>query len=473
MYGVWLALQSLVIMMTLFDLGHHMYVGYELFKYARRDMVTFCKFLWSAILVCAVVGLFELLLIGIFFYFDIISHLVGADASQTDLIHDAGIVLLLLTVNWIATSAFSGFFVRALETFGHHARLAWWGVAGLVISQGAPAIAVALGAGLVKAGLTLMISSVVCYIPLYMEMFRLMGQEKIYLIRPSWSLGFRNFFHSIAVTGKLILENLRQQGVRLVLAPISGATALVAFSTMRTVTNVALQGLNSITNPLMPDLLRFLHERDQERSEAAFNTIWIVVILLISPGVIVLQAIVEPLFHIWTKGQITFDPILFAFLSLSVLIYAITQPAIAVVMGNNMMRPQLILSGISAATVIGGIIALVPFVGLPGTGIALIMAELIAMIGYVQTAKSWLRQCDLSWPSKPFRKSILSISIAGLTMTGIALFPSLTWVICAVGLALCAWNFLTYWKLLPEIVRQPLREIYHRIKAKVRRLIPG
>jgi O-antigen/teichoic acid export membrane protein len=473
-YGVWLALQSLIIMMTMFDLGHHMYVGYELFRYSRKDMVTFCKYLWSAVMVGLVVAVFEVSLVGVFIYFDFVPYLVGAtDPAATELIDQAGIALFLLSINWVVTSAVAGFFVRALETYGYHARLAWWGVAGLIISQVCPAVAVMLGADLVQAGLVTLISSAVFEIPIYIDMFRLMAREKIYILKPSWSLGFHNFFKSTAVTGKLLLENIRQQGVRLVLAPMLGATALVAFSTMRTATNVALQGLNSITNPLMPDLLRFLHERDQTKSEAAFNTIWIVVIVLIAPAVIVLQAIAEPLFELWTKGQITYDPLLFAFLSISVLIYAITQPAIAVVMGNNLTRPQLILSGISAAIVIGGIVVLVPLIGLPGTGISLILAELIAMIGYVQIAKNWLRTRDLTWPSRPFMKAMTSVGIAAPTMIGISLYPSLTWILCLVGLAFCAWNFFTYWSLLPSVVKQWLYESARKIKAKVRNAIPG
>ena len=101
---------------------------------------------------------------------------------------------------------------------------------------------------------------------------------------------------------------MRQQGVRLVLAPLAGPVALAAFSTMRTGANVALQGLNTIVNPILPDLMRFLHDRDQPRSEAAFSTIWVVVVALMAPGVVILQLIMEPLFVFWTQGKIALIP---------------------------------------------------------------------------------------------------------------------------------------------------------------------
>jgi O-antigen/teichoic acid export membrane protein len=471
-YGVWIAIQSLVIVLTLLDMGHHMYVGFELLRYARTNMVTFCKYLWSSILIGVFVSLFELAVIGGLIYFAIVPFLVGESKSMdSQLIVDAGKVLLLTAITWVATAAFSGFFVRALEAFGHHARLAWWGVLHLVISTSVPAVAVVMGATFLQAGITLTTVSIILYLPIYNDMRRLMKRERIAFIKPSWSIGFRNFLMSTGVSGKLILENLRQQGVRLVLAPISGAFALAAFSTMRTGANVALQGLNSITNPLMPDLMRFLHDRDQERSEAGFGTIWVVVVGLISPAVIVVQALAGPLFELWTKNRITFDPLLFAQLSLSVLLYAVAQPAVAVVMGNNLMRPQLFLSALSAALVIGLVVLLVPMIGLPGAGVALVVAESAATAGYVITAKRWLSANGLRWPGKAFTKAIISIVIAGISMLSMGFFPEWTWIICGAGVLLCMWNLALYWFLLPEAMRNTLLVILKTIKHRARTTI--
>lgn len=472
-YGVWIAIQSLVIMLTLFDLGHHTYVGYELLRLVRTDMVKFCKYLWSAILIGIFVALFELVVILALVYFTIVPLLVGetVEGMESNLATDAGYVLLFAGINWVATSAFTGYFVRCLEAFGHHARLAWWGVVHLIMSTLLPAIAVVKGASFFYAGVVLLIGSIAFYIPIYFDMHRLMRRERVFFIKPSWQIGTQNFLRSTGVTGKLILENLRQQGVRLILAPISGAVALAAFSTMRTGANVALQGLNSIINPLMPDLMRFLHARDQVRSEAGFGTIWVVVVGLISPAVIFLQSIAPPLFGLWTKGRIDFDPLLFACLSMSVLIYAVAQPAIAVVTGNNLMRPQLALSGISAGIVVMLVIVLVPLIGLPGAGVALVVSESAAAVGYVLTARSWLRANELRWPTKSFNKAVISVSISSLSMFGIALLPSFTWIIAGLGIVLCIANFASYWYTLPEQVRARFHQIRQTYMAKIRSMM--
>lgn len=468
-YGVWIAIQSLIIMLTLLDLGHHTYIGFELFRLAHEDMVKFCKYLWSAVLVGVFVALFELAMIHLLVQLSLVPFLVGESHSlDGDLLQQAGYILILAGINWIGTSAVTGLFVRALESFGHHARLAWWGVFHQIISTSLPAVAVVYGADLLRAGMVLTTGSILFYLPIYFDMYRLFKRERIVLLKPSWTIGFNNFFRSTAVTGKLILENLRQQGVRLIVAPISGAAALAAFSTMRTGANVALQGLSSITSPLMPDLMRFLHQRDQVRSEAGFGTIWVVVTGLISPGVIVLQALAPPLFEIWTKGRITFDPLLFSMLSLSVLIYAVGQPAVAVVMGNNLMRPQLTFSGISAAVVILLVAALVPQVGLVGVGVAIIVSETSAAVGFVYTARTWLSANGLTWPHRSFSKAILSIVISSISMLCIAMFPQYTLIFCAAGVIACVVNFYSYWKSLPTVVRERFHNIMYPLKLKVR-----
>src|SRR5690606_38192305 len=102
-------------------------------------------------------------------------------------------------------------------------------------------------------------------------------------ITPSFKMGLKDFIYSLALSGKDLLENTRQQGARLILAPLAGAVGLATFSTMRTVANIALQGLGTLTNPLMPELMSFLHKRDQERTEVALGTVWMIVAIVLSP----------------------------------------------------------------------------------------------------------------------------------------------------------------------------------------------
>jgi O-antigen/teichoic acid export membrane protein len=276
-------------------------------------------------------------------------------------------------------------------------------------------------------------------------------------------LGYSNFRKSLPLLGKSLFENIRQQGVRLILAPLSGPAGLAAFSTMRTGANVALQGLNTIINPLVPDLMRFLHDRDQQRSEAAFATIWIVLVALMAPGVVILQAFVEPFYLIWTQGKIDFNPLLFALLSLGVLVYAVIQPAIAVVVGNNLTKTQLHLTALSGVIVLGVLIALVPLIGILGAAIGLLLGEIVAAVGYKIYAKRWLRENDLLWPRHAFHLAVFSVCVSAVALGALVWFPEYTWAILIVSMALFAWNLLRFWKQLPDIVNQSALRILRRV----------
>ena len=141
--------------------------------------------------------------------------------------------------------------VRVLAPFGYYPRMAWWAFLYAIMAAVAPLIAVVMGADLLMAS-----RCIGCWPPLAMPCFSilicsgLLKKERIKFVKPSLALGYSNFRMSLPLLGKSLFENVRQQGVRLVLAPLAGPVGLAAFSTMRTGANVALQGLNTIINPL-------------------------------------------------------------------------------------------------------------------------------------------------------------------------------------------------------------------------------
>ncbi|WP_133272256.1 polysaccharide biosynthesis protein [Hymenobacter radiodurans] len=238
------------------------------------------------------------------------------------------------------------------------------------------------------------------------------------------------------------------------MAPLVGVGGLAAFSTMRTGSNIALQGLNTITNPLIPDLMRFLQQRDQARCESVFGAVWIIVVALMAPAVVVLQAVIEPLYVVWTRGHIAFNPWLFALLSLSVLVFAVVQPATTIVVGNNLLKPQLLLSTLAALSVVGGIYLFVPRIGIVGAGVALLGAEMITSAGYKTVAQRWMHQHGMKWPNSSFLVAVTSISIAAVAMVLMIVFPLAKWPIVAISLLLFSVNTWRYWQVLPAIAVQ-------------------
>ncbi|BAV04285.1 polysaccharide biosynthesis protein [Filimonas lacunae] len=465
-YGIWLAIQALVTVLSTLDKGHQNYLGFEFLKIGADKKKELSINLWSSIEVGLWTGLLEVLVIAGIVYSGLLMPMLGeTSADNSQLVKDAGIVLLLQGIIWWITGSIGGILVRSLSPFGYYARMSWWGVWSAVITSIAPLIPVIMGKGLLEAGIAMAVATVVYNIPMFFDMFRLLKKEgvSISFSQKSSKLGWRNFFHSLALSGKDLLENLRQQGIRVILAPLSGATAMAAFSTIRTGANIALQGLGTLTNPLMPELMRFLNQRDQERMEASFGTVWMVLIAILTPGVLILQAFAPALFHVWTKGKITFDPLLFAILSLGVLVYAQAQPAMTIMRGNNLLRSQLIISILSALVVLAGMFTLVPMVGIVGAGIALLASELVATQGYKMVAHKWLVQHGLKWPAQASRIAHLSVLIATVFSTLMVLFPQHAYIILVVSLIAVGINVRWYWKRLPVLVIQKTNGLLKKI----------
>ena len=459
-YGVWLAILALVSMLSMLDYGHQTFLEFEFLRIGKKDLQELRIYLWSGVWVGGFINIAQIMLVLILLATDVLPFLLGeSDLQDKTVIHAAGIVLLIQSIAWLISKSISGLFGRALSPFGYYPRMAWWRVFNALISTIAPIVAVIAGAGLIVTGIVGALVTVAGSIPQYIDMFRLLNREKIIFIRPSLKLGYQNFTRSMGLSVNSLLENARHQGARLVLVPLAGATGLAAFSTMRTGANVALQGLNTITNPLMPELMRFLHQRDQMRSEGAFGTVWIVVVALMAPALVVLQVFIEPLYSLWTRGQIPFDPLLFAVLSLSILVYAVAQPAIAVVRGNNLVKPQLIISIIAATTVVGGICLLVPLIGILGGGVALLAAEVIATIAYRIVAQNWLQQNQLIWPSRPALIANMSVWIAAAAMGGVVWLPQAKWIVLLITLLLLFWNLIRYWQILPSLATQQAKKL--------------
>jgi len=465
-YGIWLAIQGIMSVVTMLDMGYHTYLSFEFLKLAGNDKLLLSKSLWSALVIAVVSSLVQLLLITSIVYFGAMPFLFGAeDIADSSTLTQAGVALMLQGLCWLLVWSLPGLMVKALAGYGYFARTAWWSFTYAIIAAVSPIIAVVLGGDLLHAALALTVCALIYAFALYLDLFKLLKREGIRLVKPSFPLGWTYYRLSLPLLGKSVLENLRQQGVRLVLAPLAGAAGLAAFSTMRTGANAALQGLNTVIHPLVPDLMRFLHNRDQERSEAAFSTIWVVVVFLVAPGIVVLQVVIEPFFPIWTHGKIAFNPMLFATLSLGVLVYAVIQPAMAVVMGNNLTKVQLAIAIVAAAMALGLMFALVPLIGILGAGIALLVAEIGAAAAYLHYAQKWLVRSGLKWPSRAFQIAMQSLAICSASLLGMVIFPSYKWPVFACSILAFIWNGWKYWQVLPEVAITSARNVISKVPA--------
>ncbi|MBS1608190.1 MAG: hypothetical protein JSS98_03250 [Bacteroidetes bacterium] len=463
-YGIWIAIQAITNILTTLDKGYVEFLGYEFLKAGKEDRKKINTYLWSGILITLVFGIIELLLVCFLSFSPMMHFFLGKkDMIESALLWQAGWILVLQWIGWIFFSNTTGLFFRALAVYGYYPRMGWWNVLIGLITSLTPVIAVVLGGNLLVAGFVSTVSLLLITIPQYMDIIRLLKKEGIFDRSYSLKLGLKNYKTSLLLSANFFLDNFRQQGVRLILSPLVGVINLTIFSTIRTAANVVQQGLLTITQPVLPELMRFIKEKNQQKTEIAFDTVWIVLVVFLSPFVVILQAIAEPLFLIWTKNQIPFNAPLFAVLSISILIYAFAQPAFSISLGNNLLSKQITVSLITSIVISGGIVGLTPFIGLLGTGISLLLAEISAAIAYNIFATRWLQNNNLVWPKQTSHIALFSVYIAAASTIAMLLFSNLKWLILSLSVILLAWNCKRYWNNMSELATQKIRAFAEKI----------
>ncbi len=175
------------------------------------------------------------------------------------------------------------------------------------------------------------------------------------------------------------MDMSRQMGIRLVMAPLVEPQQIAAFATIRTGANIALQGVQSVSGAILPELMRFVRDRDAVKIESTFSVFWMMVLFLILPGVLIIQPIMPVFFEFWTLGKIQFSSELFAALALGVLIFSIAMPFEAIIRGQNFIKIQIFIASVVATITIIGIYLFVPDYGLEAAGYSLLISEMISM----------------------------------------------------------------------------------------------
>lgn len=313
-----------------------------------------------------------------------------------------------------------------LYCYGYQPKVAWLTVLQNVFVTLVPPVGVM--AGLTPLSVALLeICSVGLLSSLFFLIFSITWAKKvgIWQWQFNWYYGVELWLFSIRNFIKDVFDLFRQQGIRAVLGPSVGNGELTRFTTIRTSANVATQGIGTLTTPIMPELMRFFAQKDLRGIRSAFSAIWLPTVLLLCPALVLAQGFIEPLFMAWTRGKVVFDPLVFALLSVGVLVNALTQPVTAVVQGNNLLNRQLFVSLSAGLVVILLLLLVTPLWGIGGVAFALLMGELTSAINYRRGAIWWMNQHDLKWPKQYSARIDLMVAYTSVALVIMAVLQRL------------------------------------------------
>lgn len=467
-YGAWLALQSIYSLATILDSAYQTYIENEFLKIGKTNFSQFKTLVFTSLPCVIFIGVLQVIIFYGVSQINIFAKLIGLDnASDKLMLHQSSQVLLTWLLLMVATTSISGMLGRALSALGYFSRFAWWGVIYVACSTLLPLVVLINGGDLLAVGLAQAAVIAIYHILWFWDAIRIMRKEAIEPVKPEWSVAHKSFQASFFVFLRLLLELGRQHGFRLILAPMVGLKKLAEFSTQRTIAGVATQSLNTIYGPLMPELMRYLREKDQAKTDTIFAFIWALNIFLLGPLVYFLQVLMPIIFPLWTRGKFVFDGFLFMTISASLLVYAIVLPAIAICNGNNLVKLQMYISVVAFAVLFASLPVTIPLLGLSGAALSLVLAEVISGVCYVWFALNWLRGAGLTWPTRMFKLAGFSLFCTLACCTAIVLWPSATWLVTLMFLVNLIIMGLRFWSVLPAESQQHIQTHYQQLRKRI------
>jgi O-antigen/teichoic acid export membrane protein len=198
----------------------------------------------------------------------------------------------------------------------------------------------------------------------------------------------RLFKPAIAFMGFPLGYALSIQGMTIAIGTILGSTAVVVFSTQRTLSRLAWQVLQMITNTLKPELSMAFGAGDLQLARTLHRRACQAAIWLAATLVAGLILVGEWIINTWTQGKVAFDAPLLYIMLVVIIINSFWYTSQAVPIAIN-QHQQLALRYVSSTILALGLaVLLMPLWGLRGAAFSLLAIDVVMAIYVISVSMS-------------------------------------------------------------------------------------
>ncbi len=377
-YGLWISVNALYSLCRTFDAGHQSFVGNEFCKFYTTDRARLRQILASSIYMGLMIGalqvLFSIALVSMGYF----GPALGISDSSVDL--GLQLAFIFMVLSWVVYGSVAGILVKLFAPAGLYSRAVVWGIV-LQILQTVTILAVAIiGRGIVLA---LVVSSIIqlaqSYLLMYDEYHIFKGLYPFW-IGADFSVGFKNFRRSLTITVVGFFAQLQSSGIVLAVSSVLGAAAAPLITTLRTIANMFWQATGFITQPLVPELIRYHAQDDKRKIVETICTFWMVSGMTINMGILITLPVVETIYMKWTRHLLTFDLDVYLLLVFAVALKNFGAPMATYLVGINNLGYQRVSTGIQTVVTFAVIGALIWRLGMEAVGWALVAGELTGSV---------------------------------------------------------------------------------------------
>ena len=456
-YGIWLAINSLFGLLITIDGGHQNYVGNELMKALPIGPEPTKRVLQAGVAGAILTASLELVVVLLLGVTGVLLSLAGLSQDRS---MDLWVCIGILLTMWVTTGSVGGIVVRLYQPMGEFARATWIGVVQRTLGGFSPVVVAALGGDIRHATLAASIVSSVTTVFIFNDMRRF-REFHPFIARPDWRLVWSNLFRSVWLTATGFIAQAQQHFFLLIVAgSLGGVAALPAFTTLRTVANIFLQGANTLSAPLLPDIIRFRSAGHLDKLEVILRSLAALTSYLMGAAVILALPILPTAYGIWTRGHTEFNSPLYALLASAVLVRVLGSPIVALLVGLNALGPQLVGASLQSLTTLGAAALLVPLDGLRGAGAAILFGEIVGSL-VVPIFALRVRERELTG-LVTFRGTAVAVSSALIAVTLLLAHAYLAMpaaAVTVVGAVALLVTTMPLWRSFPEQMRSRLLKL--------------
>ena len=409
LYATWILLLAIIVLIKIPIFSYQQYLENEFLKLGKNKKDEISEILYSSTLIIFILSIVVLAITIVAIESSDILYFFKIKESFIDSVKTGIIILFTAEIVGFLQSLF----LRALYPFGYYPKVSWVGLIHAVLVPLSQIIPVILGFKLIGVCIATFLVLQIYWIVCFFIFFKIYKKEKILFkkfefkknlnhLKKSTFLLFSNSFHFI-----------REEGVRLILAPVVGTIEMVAFAIMRAGSNFIQRFLSAGTGSILVEFIGYINANEKEKFSSIITIMYFVLCFVIMPFALIVQFVAPFIFKIWTKNLIIFDPIVFATLTSMLLITITYKPAQMIISGKNIYKSDFLITLITGLIYIFSLFYLVPKLGIRGAGYSLFFGQIAYLIIAFYIASKWLNNNFISFPKKIF---ILTISNLFLTI---------------------------------------------------------
>lgn len=448
-YGVWLTVVAAGTMLTTLDTGHQNYIG-NLFnlKFPQVGSSGLKPDIGDGLLIAILLGGLQVLIAILCVVFGLTVNLYDIDLNSIEF-REVNIAFVLFVAKWWLTASIGGVLVRLYTTRGDFTRGQCIGLWSRFLQFIVIITSAWVGLGVLGTMVSFSVVLAVNSLWIFYDLRVRYPEFLPWFAEGSFRRGLVNLKKSSVITLNNVFKQLSNNGLIVIISSILSASAVPAFTTVRTITNIFAQATQVFLTPLYPDLARFHIRNEHSKLLGCYRLSWLVNGSLINIGIVCSFPVAEYLFRIWTHDKIPFSSEMFLLLVSSISLLNFGAPMIAYINSTNQLKAMSILAVIRGVIISIGAIALIHRFGLVGSALAIFFSELLCALilplylcracwrrsnlrflegGWIPLANNLVvlvsAFCAYAYSSKIWIVSGIAVfCLVGLTLTQICLLP--------------------------------------------------